>query len=291
MTPKTKSTAVTPNSYFISHISYLKRKPACRFTLIELLIVIAIIAILAGMLLPALNKAKETARKIACVNQLKALGTFWQFYADGSKGYMIPNEHKIPGSPGDASTNKDYYAVFMITAPEAQMPCHMNYDQIKSATYSSGDDRMTRGKKALNKFGKYFHCPSQPDKNPRTGYCDWTFYNIPMPTGYGYNYLIRLTKPTTDPKQAVSNISELKSYSLSTIPLMGDLWKTDACSYSGADTIKRFCLPRDTEAENRQPWWGINGAHQKGSNFLWVDGHVSFVHRRPVNYLTDPWSK
>ncbi len=62
-----------------------------KFTLLELLIVIAIISILLTLLLPSLSNARESAKNLLCLNNLKTVGIATFLYTDESDGWVVPN--------------------------------------------------------------------------------------------------------------------------------------------------------------------------------------------------------
>ena len=130
------------------------------FTLIEMLVVIAAIAILAGLLLPALNKAKDKAKEILCVNQMRQIGVMTAYYTDDNNDWILPSNM--------ASQSTLWFILL-------------------SPYYNTNHEPQS-------KFNKYFVCPADPKPGVNSSipggstalssYC----YSYALGNGYGFSW-------------------------------------------------------------------------------------------------------
>lgn len=130
------------------------------FTLIELLVVISIIAVLAALILPGIQNAREAARRTQCMNQMRNVSTALHSYATANNGRLpyLRGEFNIEygAAPGDVSRPAPW-TVHLLPFLEQQGL----YERLQGSTNASAGPNSTNGLLAVNI--QSYTCPDDPN--------------------------------------------------------------------------------------------------------------------------------
>ncbi len=244
-----------------------------RFTLVELLITIAIIGILAALLLPALNQAREKARSILCGNNLKTLGLSTGQYINDSGDYFPFGLLKASGSQTDL--NYSWADLLATYCTQFKTP---RESRLNSSGVQFGEDRKHS---ALQKM-KPFVCPSNPVKT-WFEYAEGLIYYTGNYTAHGGEdwdrntlngglfLIIDITKP--DKMIRGEKITQFKNISRT-----GMIW-------DGCGTYRNNALSnRLGSITYGSPSFNAGTPHFLKTNIVYADGHIA-LGQSPIPYL------
>jgi len=144
------------------------------FTLVEMLVVIAIIGVLMGLLLPAVQAARESARRTECQNNLKQLGLAFHNFHDVHKGFPAlkwdPNDSTNLTSVSTTPVARGWPAEILAYLEQEPIRKAYNYNvaYYDSSTSTTINSNTYYNSTVINNVLKLFQCPSSPSQNRTT---------------------------------------------------------------------------------------------------------------------------